>query len=116
MVEFTIVLPILVVVLFAIIQFGIVFNNYEALTDATRAGARAGAVARGSTDPAGKTTTAVRNSAADLNQANLSVSVSSTWQAGSDVTVSATYPYTIRLLGMGIKAGSLKSSTTERVE
>ena len=39
-------LPVLVVMLFGIIQFGIVFNNYVTLTDAVRAGAREAAVAR----------------------------------------------------------------------
>jgi Flp pilus assembly protein TadG len=38
--EFALVLPILAFILFAVIQFGIVFNNYITLTDATRAGAR----------------------------------------------------------------------------
>ena len=36
MVEFTLVLPVLLVVLFGIIQFGITFSNYVALTDAVR--------------------------------------------------------------------------------
>ncbi|MGZ8701377.1 MAG: TadE/TadG family type IV pilus assembly protein, partial [Gaiellaceae bacterium] len=37
MTEFAFVLPILLVLLFGIIQFGIIFNNYVALTDAARA-------------------------------------------------------------------------------
>ena len=40
MVEFTLVLPILCVLLFGILEFGIVWNHYVTLTDATRAGAR----------------------------------------------------------------------------
>ncbi len=44
--EFALVLPILAFLLFAVIQFGIVFNNWVQLTDATRAGARKGAVSR----------------------------------------------------------------------
>ena len=116
MAEFTIVLPIVVLVLFGIIQFGIVFNNYETLTDATRAGARVGAVARGSSNPTQNATTAVQKAATDLNQSNLSITVSSTWGAGSDVTVTATYPYSISLLGVVVKSGYLRSSTTERVE
>jgi Flp pilus assembly protein TadG len=116
MVEFTIILPFLVVLVFAIIQFGIVFNNYVTLTDATRAGARAGAVARLNANPTGTATTAVQNSATDLNQSNLNVAVNSTWQPGSDITVQATYPYSINLLGWVISSGTLTSTTTERVE
>jgi len=32
------------------------------------------------------------------------------------VTVRATYPYSISLLGMVVKSGRLSSTTTERVE
>lgn len=116
MVEFAVILPIFVVLVFGIIQFGIVFNNYVTLTDATRAGARAGAVARNDADPVGTATSAVQTSATDLNQSNLNVSVNSTWQSGSDITVRATYPYSINLLGWVISSGSLTSTTTERVE
>ena len=42
MTEFALVLPVLAMLLFAVIQFGIVFNNYVTLTDATRAGAQIG--------------------------------------------------------------------------
>jgi len=114
--EFALALPILVLLLFAVIQFGIVFNSYVTLTDATRAGARKGAVSRQLTNPTGSTVTAVRASASDLKQTDLSVSVTSTWLAGSDVRVSASYPYSIRLFGVVVKNGVLTSTTTERVE
>ena len=83
MAEFAIVLPVLCVLLFGIIQLGIVFNNYVTLTDAVRAGARTAAVSRNDGDPTGATTTAVRSSAADLNQTNLGVTVNSAWTAGT---------------------------------
>jgi Flp pilus assembly protein TadG len=116
MTEFALVLPILALLLFGIIQFGITFNNYVTLTDATRAGARKAAVGRQVADPVGTAVAAVRSSAKDLNQGDLSVSVSSSWQPGQDVTVAATYPYSISLLGMVVKSGRLRSETTERVE
>jgi len=116
MAEFAIVLPVLCVLLFGIIQLGIVFNNYVTLTDAVRAGARQAAVSRNDGDPTGATTTAVRSSAADLNQTNLGVTVNSAWTAGTPVTVTATYPYSINLLGWVVASGNLTSKTTERVE
>ena len=116
MAEFAIVLPVLCVLLFGIIQLGIVFNNYVTLTDAVRAGARTAAVSRSDGDPTGATTTAVRSSAADLNQTNLGVTVNSAWTAGTPVTVTATYPYSISLLGWVVASGNLTSKTTERVE
>jgi Flp pilus assembly protein TadG len=114
--EFALALPVLALLLFAVIQFGIVFNNYVTLTDATRAGARKGAVGRQLSNPQGAAITAVRNSAQDLKQSNLNVTATSTWQPGSDVAVTATYPYSISLLGMVVKSGRLTSTTTERVE
>ena len=114
--EFALVLPILALLLFAVIQFGIVFNNYVTLTDATRAGARKGAVGRRLQNPQSATITAVRNSATDLNQSDLQITVTSSWQPAADVKVVATYPYSISLLGLVVKTGRLSSTTTERVE
>jgi Flp pilus assembly protein TadG len=116
MTEFAIVLPILVVLLFGIVQFGILFNNYVTLTDAARAGARAAAVSRQSADPTGTATAAVRSSASDLNQASLGVSVSSAWTPTAPVTVTATYPYSIKLLGWVVSSGTLTTKSTEAVE
>ena len=114
--EFALALPILALLLFAVIQFGIVFNNYVTLTDATRAGARKAAVDRQLANPAGSAVSAVRSSAANLKQSDLAVTVTSTWQPSADVTVTATYPYSISLLGMVVKSGRLSRTTTERVE
>jgi Flp pilus assembly protein TadG len=116
MTEFAIVLPILALLLFGVIQFGITFNNYITLTDAVRAGARKGAVGRHLSNPQAAVTTQVRNAATDLKSSDLQITVNSTWAQGSDVTVTATYPYSINLLGVVVKSGRLSSSTTERVE
>jgi Flp pilus assembly protein TadG len=114
--EFALVLPILALLLFGVIQFGIVFHQYVTLTDAVRAGARQGAVGRHVSAPATAVEDRVRESAADLDQSQLSVTVTSTWQQGEDITVSASYPYDISLLGFVVKSGNLTSTTTERVE
>jgi Flp pilus assembly protein TadG len=116
MTEFALVLPVLALLLFAVIQFGIAFNNHITVTDAARAGARKAAVSRGSGDPKRTAEAAVRASAAGLDQAQLDVVVDSSFQRGTDVTVSASYPYSISLLGLVVKSGQLTSTTTERVE
>jgi Flp pilus assembly protein TadG len=117
MTEFALVLPILALLLFAVIQFGIVFNNYVTLTDATRAGARKAAVSRQDPNRNSVVMTAVRSSATDLSSTKLSVPPpTSTWDPGADVTVTASYPYSISLLGIVVKSGRLSSTTTERVE
>jgi Flp pilus assembly protein TadG len=114
--EFALALPILALLLFAVVQFGIAFNNYVTLTDATRAGARKAAVSRQSVSPASDCQAAIRGSAKGLTLGSLTTSCTSTWQPGADVTVNATYPYKISLLGLVVKTGRLSSTTTERVE
>jgi TadE-like protein len=114
--EFALVLPLLVLLLFGIIQFGVTFNHYITLTDAVRAGARKAAVSRHQPDPVAVTTERVREAATDLNPADLQITVESTWDAGDEVVVSASYPYAIKVLGKTIKSGRMNSETTERVE
>lgn len=43
-VEFALILPILIILVFGIVQFGIAFNNYITITHAAREGARIAAV------------------------------------------------------------------------
>jgi Flp pilus assembly protein TadG len=118
MTEFALVLPILIVLLFGIIQFGIAFNNYVTLTDAVRAGARKAAVSRNASDPAGTCKAAVLAAADNLDKTDLqtNLSCSSSWAPGSDVIVSADYKYDISLLGWVVWSGRMQSKTQERVE
>ena len=53
------------------IQFGIVFNNYLTLTDATRAGARKAAVSRFIGDNGASAIAAVKTAASSLDQSTL---------------------------------------------
>jgi Flp pilus assembly protein TadG len=126
MTELALVLPLFVVLLLAIVQFGIVFNNYLTLTDATRAGARKAAVSRFIGDNGASAVQAVQTAASGLDQATLTpgISVTSTdaggapdWTTpGDTVTVTAKYPYTINILGFSVQSGSLTSTTKERLE
>jgi Flp pilus assembly protein TadG len=124
MVEFAMVLPLLLLLIMGIIQFGIVFSHYVTLTDAVRAGARQAAVSRSLPDPVATTQARVKQSAAGLKESDLVITVTpydpsdgtATWVQGGDVTVEATYPYELSLFGVVVKAGTLKSKTTERVE
>jgi Flp pilus assembly protein TadG len=121
-VELALVLPILCILLLAVVQFGVAFNHYLTLTDAVRAGARQAAVSRPVASPSSATISKVRAAASNLKSADLLVTVSdpgggtATWAPGSDVKVSATYPYSIDLLGVVVASGRISSSTVERVE
>jgi Flp pilus assembly protein TadG len=116
MTEFALVLPLLALLLFGVIQFGIAFNNYITLTDAVRAGARKGAVGRHLRDPEGAVISQVRAAATDLKPSDLTIEVESSWEPGEEVRVEASYPYSISLLGVPVKSGRLHSVTRERVE
>lgn len=119
-VEFALVAPLLIVLLLGIIQIGLAFHNYVTLTDAARAGARKAIVARFSGGSLADAQQAVRNSANDLDQSKLGVSVTDpAWNTpGSTVTVTATYPYDINipLLGLTLMSGSLTATAKEDLE
>ena len=115
-VEFAIVVPVLLLVVFAVVQLGIVFNNNVTLTDAVRSGARVATVSRLAADPASATVSQVQRAAVNLDSSKLAVTVSSGWLHGGDVTVTATYPYSVSVLGLVVKSGWLQSTTTARVE
>jgi Flp pilus assembly protein TadG len=121
--ELALVLPILAALVIAIAQFGIAFNNYLTLTDATRAGARQAAVSRFVGDNGASAIAAVKASAAGLDMSKLdspgnpiTVTTADWTTPGSLVTVTASYPYSINILGWTVSAGNLTSTTKERLE
>ncbi len=120
MTEFALVLPIMVVLLFGLIQFGIAFNNYVTVTDAARAGARVAAVSRQASNPVGSCTSAVLAAAGNLNQNDPGFKVKCTYdpsmQPGTTVQVEVDYPYSINLFGIPVATGTLKSVMKERLE
>jgi Flp pilus assembly protein TadG len=119
-VEFAVILPVLLLILFAILQFGVVFNNYIQVTAAAREGARKAAVSRSLGTAAAETaaTSSAKSAAPGLTAGSVSVTFpnSPTFVQGSDVTVQVTYPYAISIIGLVVSSGNLSSSTTMRVE
>jgi Flp pilus assembly protein TadG len=123
-VEFVVILPVLLLVLLAIYQFGQVFVNYMDVTSAAREGARKAAVSRAAGTCSvvdGLAVTAAKGAGSDLNLGNLTVTVNrtctnNTYAQSSDVTVTAKYPYSINIMGVVVSSGTLTSSTTMRVE
>lgn len=117
MVEFALVVPLLCLILFGVLQFGALYNDYVTLTDASRVGARKATVSKYEVNPEAAAEAAARNSATGLDPDKLGILVSTTgWEKGESVTVVATYPYEIDLLGFVVASGELTSETTERVE
>ena len=116
--EFALVLPLMMLILLGIVQFGMVFKQYITLTDAVREGSRKAAVARHRADRDSYVKGAVVSSGSDLGSGfkTTNVSVTSTWNHGEDVTVRATFPFSINIIGIVVHSGTMTSTATERVE
>jgi len=65
-------MPVMAIMLFGIIKFGLVFNNYIQLTHAASAAARQLSISRGSSTPYSGTLSAMRSAAPTLKAANIS--------------------------------------------
>lgn len=120
--ELALILPILVTVLYVIIQFGQVYLQYQEVTAATSEGARRASTMAAVSEP-GRTSTIVAtvkggtsvgtSQAFDSN--GLSVTVSSTWTPGSPITVKSSYPASVSILGVTLFSGWLTTARTTRV-
>lgn len=86
-VEFALVLPLLILLVFGIVEFGRGYNAKVTLTHAAREGARALAIGEG--DPIQIT----KDAAGMLDPDDVTVSASAC-TAGGKATVTATYPFT----------------------
>ena len=123
LVEFAALLPVLCLLLFGIIQFGVVFHDYITVTDASRVGARKAAVSRlGPGDNGASAEAAAREAAQGLDDAivvepEFVTCDADDWDAaGSPVSCTVNYPYSIDVLGYVVADGTLTSVTTERLE
>jgi Flp pilus assembly protein TadG len=123
-VEFALIAPLLVILLLAIIQFGIAFHNYVTITDAARAGARKAIVARFASGNFSDATQTVKDAASSLDQSQLNkpgaiqITAPGGMTAGSLVTVTVNYPYTIDipLIGLTVSSGTLTAVAKEELE
>jgi Flp pilus assembly protein TadG len=120
-VEFALIAPILMVLLLGIVQAGIAFHNYLAVTDAARAAARQAIEVRIAGVTSDDVTNAATAAAADLDKNKLHVTLANATDptfttAGSTLTVTVTYPYSINVLGLVVASGNLTSTMTGRLE
>jgi Flp pilus assembly protein TadG len=131
-VEFALILPILLTILFAIIQFGLTLNNQIQLTDSIREGARSFAINRASGTPFSSAETTITNAAPSLvplTNINPQFSVNGSsctsdttctalMASGYYATVSGTYACNLTVLGVNFLPGgcTLSASTTDLVE
>lgn len=112
-VEYALVLPLLILLLFGIVEFGFLFLTYNTVANAAREGARAGVIP--STSDA-EIEAAARNLATGLDPAELTITI----QRPSSNTVRVTTTYTASLLTGPLLGGSgtitLQSAATMNSE
>ena len=139
LVEFSLVLPVFLLVVTGIFAFGVTFNNWLVLTDATSQGGRAVAISRGNTlDPCSTASSAIAGAAPGLSASNItysfningtsysgsSCSSSSTTTGaagnllqGGSVTVAVTYPCSLFIYGKNLTPGcTLHANVKELVQ
>ena len=130
-IEMSVALPVLILMVFGIARFGIAFNNFIVLTDATRVGARSLAISRGSADPCTTARTKLLNAATSLNSANVTITShvnntnysgacagqGTTMAAGDEARLTATYPCSVVIFGINfIPSCTMTAQTSVRVE
>lgn len=92
LVETALILPIVILILTGIIDFGLMFNNYLVITNASRDGARSAVVGKTDTD----IKTEIRNMTSTLDQSKLTITIypaESLRKKGDNITVTVTYDY-----------------------
>ncbi|MCL5985847.1 MAG: pilus assembly protein [Actinobacteria bacterium] len=111
-VEFAIILPLLVVLIFGIVEFGIAYNNYLAITHAAREGARVAAVDLTNPD----LENIIRERAYPVTPDVISVSTPEGVKIGDPVVVEITYTIHIEIPFVGSWDIPLTSRATMRLE
>jgi Flp pilus assembly protein TadG len=111
-VEFAIVLPILALLLFGIVQFGVALHDYISLTDAARVGARAAAVKR-TTGACDAAKDAIHDTAPNQWSRISAPTCSPVGNVGDPFTVSFVYKFEVPYVGV---SKDLTISATERLE
>jgi Flp pilus assembly protein TadG len=131
-VEFTLVMPILLLTMTGMVAFGFALHNDLVLTNAVNTGAQLLAISRGqTTDPCATAYTAIGGAAPSL-KTGLSLTFvinGSTYTAtnsctagaanmvqGASAQVTATYPCTLGVFGMSFASCKLQSQITEFIQ
>jgi Flp pilus assembly protein TadG len=123
-VELALVMPVLVLVVFACLKVGLAFFTYEQVASAANAGARAAAVNHG-VDPtiAARAAAKATSPTVGLTDSQIAVTYLSTasppgasWSYPGTVTVTVTHPLTFSILGQLPQVFNLTATATKRLE
>jgi len=134
-IEMAVAAPLLLVLVFGLLQFAVIMHTNIIVNDAVRVGSRSLAMTRGNADPCTAAANEIRTAAMGLTASSLSVTITvnnraygpaaipscagagATMAAGADATARATYPCSAVVYGVDyIPSCSLSAQTTTRVE
>jgi Flp pilus assembly protein TadG len=124
-VEFAVIANVLLIIIFAIYQIGVVFEHYIDVSDAARSGARAGsqwaacASSNGTAFVSGKVHTIVQQSTSlstTDSTSDLQHPSDANWASGDDISVTVSTPYDISLFGIGVSNGTLSHTVTMKAQ
>ena len=123
MVEFALIAPVLLLMLWGVIMFAILFKNWIVFTDAVRAAARDAAVCRFHGGDFSAATSHYNSAVGSPNINSVpgetftpsAISFNTSCVSGTTVTVSASMPYSISFFGY-TKSSKVDSSIAERIE
>ena len=138
MVEFAVVLPVLLILITGIIQFGTMYNKYIVLTDAVRNGARALSIGRSLNDPCDPAVLQTVQAASSIGLTSSQVTPSfpssvdycgpgtyvygtqgnapGNEAQGDEATLTATQPVTLNVFGMTLMTLNLTASSSNAIE
>lgn len=118
LVEFAIILPLLLLIVMAIIEFGMMLNSYIALENASREGARIGIIGSSNSEIQNQIITISPSLNSSLLTVNITPSESSR-RSGDPLTVRLTYNYNLTvpvISSLFNKVIILNAETTMRIE
>jgi Flp pilus assembly protein TadG len=123
-VELALILPVLVLILYVVFQFGQVYLQYQEVSAATSEGARQASNMADVAEP-GRTSTIIatvkaaagvkNNAVFDPSALVVAVTTSGTWTPGDAVTVTSKYQANVTILGVTLFSDNLTTRRTARV-
>jgi len=133
LIEFTLTVPLLLLVMTGMVSFGFALNNYLQLTNAVNIGAQVVSFSRGQTsDPCATGQTAITNAAPFLTPSKLSLTFvingttysnttscpagAANMVQGSTLQVTGTYPYLLYVVGFGNGTHTLETQVSEFIQ
>jgi Flp pilus assembly protein TadG len=122
-IELALTLPLLLVIVMGIFDFGLMFQRYEVVTNAAREGARVGVLPNYTTADAQAraqqylTSGGLSSGSATINAAVAATTFGTPAKTVNQVTVTVAYPYTYPFIGpiLNLVGGSLGSVTLQSV-